>query len=121
MNAGHDVTFELQRLLGLAADERELLDAGDWEAALEVRSVYDDRFAVLEAAVQRGSVRFDMRHRARLERLRDVHSENLRIYDELRAGARRELGEISRVTRISGYAPLGPDGGKGPSFLDRSA
>lgn len=114
-----DAGLLLFRLVDLLEEESTLLDAGDWEIALEHRARIDDGFDALRTLL--GSGGLDARHADHAMRVHALTAANLAVYEALRDEARGELGVIASRSRLGGYAPLGDTTRRAPRYLDRSA
>jgi hypothetical protein len=113
--------FLLRRLVLLAGDVRDLLAAGDWEAALPVQEELDEGFATLQSLVDQGTS-FGPEHVNDLNRLAQVHRENERLALELQRSVGAELQSLTTVRRIGkAYSPLGMNHQPSPRYVDGSA
>ena len=116
-----DPAMLVRQLIILAEREREALARGaeNWEQVAAARDEFDGTFGMLERAIDARPL--TGRERNDLIRLQHLHSENVRIADELRAQTGRQLTELSNVRKIGGYAPLGDRHKPAPRYLDSSA
>lgn len=115
------IEFLLPGLVRLACEERDLLAAGDWESALVVREQFDESFSILQHVIDRSRANIGPTQVAELHRIHKVNGENLAIYTELRRTSGVELGHLSKVTQLGGYAPVNPGSDRAPRYLDQSA
>ena len=117
--SGGDPAFLLRRLIDLATRERASLGAGEWEAAVELRAEYDQAFSALERST--GSTTLPAGCQNDLVRLTRLHAENVQLAMDLRQSAGSALAELTKVSQLGGYAPLGPGHQPVPRYLDHSA
>lgn len=113
--------FMVRRLIELAGTERELLIAESWEEALPVRDEIDELFVQLQALTDKTGGPLPASLRNDLVRLHAMQSENARLMEILKRKARSAMGEMAKVSQISGYAPLGKSHKPSPRYLDESA
>lgn len=107
------------RLIELAGTEHELLLQEQWERAIEVRHDYDENFTLLSMLVQREPL--VPAQAASLEDLYKIHLANVATATALRDKAGSALGELTRASKITAYAPLGATPERVPRYLDKSA
>lgn len=111
----------LRRLIVLAGDARDLLAAGDWEAALPIQETFDEHFATLQRLTETGSP-LGPEHVNDLAQLRHVHAENESLAADLHRTAGVERARVGQVRRINtAYSPLGANHRPSPRYVDGSA